>query len=243
MEAAPVPAPHEKVRTEDAQLFGSGRRGGGVTPEDVEKIFVDLFKAGEIDKIVARLAYRFAKVSRDVVTEVVQEATAECARRLTAGHRIPNPAGLIVTIAKRALIKVVETMDRERNATLDHLELVRSGAWREDEEWERQSKRALEYISAILESWPSGNLRNTMLLILEASKDHQQLSDAEIGDLLGADRDTAKKWRYRACDRLQERLIRDGLTWDTFAHPLRLGDDLEELYDDMDDSDQEDTEQ
>jgi hypothetical protein len=80
-------------------------QGGAVTPEELEAEFVRLAGEGELDKIQRILRSRRDQVPRDVVAEIVQDACLEVVRRQQAGGRITNLAGLIMTIASRALEK------------------------------------------------------------------------------------------------------------------------------------------
>jgi DNA-directed RNA polymerase specialized sigma24 family protein len=213
-----------------------------VTAEELEAEFVRLAADGELDKIQRYLRSRRDKVPRGVVREIVQEACLEVVRRQQAGGKITNVAGLVMTISARRLEEAWQKM-------LDGFEIdaafarrqQEGGDWRHDEEWQARIERATEYVFKIVASWPADNLRRTLMVIIDAAVEGEQLEARDLDQLLGCARGTGRVWRDRALDRLRAQLEKDGISWDEITGPLpgmeeddEDGGDVLDMDDDVD---------
>src|SRR4051794_14184395 len=80
-------------------------RGGGVTPDELEAAFIELF-AGEkrdADRILRTLRGQFGDVPREDVADMFHDACADVVARQRAGKDTSNVAGLVTTIARNKL--------------------------------------------------------------------------------------------------------------------------------------------
>ena len=204
-------------------------QGGTLTPEELEAEFIRLTEAGELDKIQRVLRSRRDKVPREAVRDVVQEACLEVVRRQQAGGKITNAAGLIMTIAGRMLEQVWQQMvdGFEVDAILARRQRE-GGEWRHDDERQAQIARAIDYVFKVVANWPADNLRRTLLTIIDAAAQGEQLEPRDLDKLLGCARGTSWVWRNRAFDRLRVQLEKDGISWEEVTGLLPEADEDED---------------
>lgn len=192
-----------------------------MTPQELEAEFVRLTAAGELDKIQRILRSRRDQVPREVVREIVQEACLEVVRRQQVGGRITNVAGLIMTISGRLLEKAWQQMVDGFEVDAAFARRQREGSdWSHDDEWQTKIDRAIDYVFKAVANWPNDSLRKTLLVIIEAAAEGEQLEARDLDQILGCARGTGRVWRDRAFDRLRVQFEKDGISWEEVTGAL-----------------------
>lgn len=200
-----------------------------MTNEEIEAIFIELVKTGEIDRITARLAAGFhSSVPREEVVQYVQDAVLACLRKMKTGTKIRKPPAFITKVAKTLLLKHVE-QDGEDVLGI-YARFVDGAEW-DDAQVERRA-RALMVIKEELATWPTNNQRRALMVMLEAARNHEQLTDRELGEALGTTEGTASSWKSRGLRRLRERLSAKGIDWDGMGlFDAQEGEDVDDVED------------
>jgi hypothetical protein len=142
---------------------------------------------------------------------------------------IKEPKAWMTTVAVHEMNRIVHI------ATVERLALEADGEEEGEEpgrdpnvvRWldptldEALARDAYEFMRGLVDKWSMRNVRAATLLVLEAARVQEPLSNAELAELLaeqlGEDvaTDTARQWRKRGLDRLRDQLVEADLMEDT----------------------------
>lgn len=213
------------IPSDEAQRSALARAGVAAMVED-----------GRIERIVVRLAGKFSVLSRDDAADAVFAAVVRCIEKAET-VAITNPLGFIY---RHAWYEMLERARRRRAAS--DLDEETIGA-REAEVSDRLPTAA-GILQAIVEDWPTSNVRRVTSIVVEAAAADLQLTDEEIAQQLvysgfEISLSSIRVWRWRGIQRLRRELDERGITYhDLFD--LDAADSSDSGRNDREESDDED---
>jgi DNA-directed RNA polymerase specialized sigma24 family protein len=188
-----------------------------------EKLIEERFPEGLVGTLRRSYSHSSYQDCEDAVAIAFEQLTRHKERR-----DIGEPRAWMTTVAVNEMNRMVRLAAHERlviDADDDGDEddprdpnLVR---WLDPTLDEALTRDAYDYMRDLVDKWPTRNVRAATLLVLEAARVQEPLSNAELAELLaeqtGEDvsTDTARQWRKRGLDRLRDQLVEADLMEDT----------------------------
>lgn len=188
------------------------------TASDWKHVLGDLFNEGFLVGLIAQLRSHYPNASLVEIEDAVCEAAVRLAEHLSAGNSVRDVRSYFAKVAYRTLTRFKGSIAK-REVLLPEFQLPEghrlAGASpsAEDEAVRRDElalrRRAIDAIKREVRTWPNANIREVMLVVIEA---------AEVGDLIEADEiarivgqnlgeevsvPTVRVWKQRGFERIR----------------------------------------